>query len=237
MKFFPVKGFEDIPEVCKDLTYTIVFPPSIKVPVGKRWKQVGHLKQTGTFMIRSLIQDIYEYYLPGKYNALQCIKATDYSGLAFETQLDLENILIKIINKSTPDFWTKTLDKLIKDKPMATKLIYFVNGHHSMHDAFIMNGITEINAKHIEDYLKDTHYKKPLATMSPVPIPTNDRLEEHKAMYEKRVANGIKAEKEIEAIEKQLLEHNPELAEAVKKLQKRHVSKMSPTYKEKIENS
>ena len=107
-------------------------------------------KQTAVNHLREVLSSIAEKYdhdmNPSRINL------TNYRGLPFDTNEDMSTIIVKILKDGYPQIFSKCLEHQLNNRPMGTKLVYYV-GDLSTTKPFFDAGLDMIDEKDIESYL------------------------------------------------------------------------------------
>lgn len=105
---------------------------------------------TGINHLRDILNDVRQKYDPDL-NIFK-IPLNRYEGLAFENELELSKIIVRMLKNECPGVFEKVLEYNIKNRPYGSKLIYYV-GNWGDTGAFTKNGIDSIEEREVEEYL------------------------------------------------------------------------------------
>jgi len=104
---------------------------------GKRMTSLHHMRQ-----ILMLIGNKYDPN--GTFNSYTSIPLTKFEGLAFDTDEDLNQIIIRMLNKHYPVMLDLVVESQIKSRRPNVKLIYF-EGNSDNAGPFFKHGIPRTN--------------------------------------------------------------------------------------------
>ncbi len=113
-------------------------------------KKAPKHKQTAINHLREVLNSIGQVYDP-EMNVMK-IKLNNYKGLAFNDSKDLSAIVVKILKNEYPSIFDRYLDHQLKNRPMNTKLIYYV-GDFTATAPFYKAGLDLIEEKDVESYM------------------------------------------------------------------------------------
>lgn len=122
------------------------FLPEIQANAHKASKK----KQTSLNHMRDILVAIDRKY-QSDLNVFK-VPLSQYEGLAFETEDDLNTIVTNLLKREHPAVFDKILEYNIKNRPYGTKLLYYV-GDLGDTGPFFRHGVDMIEEKEIEDYL------------------------------------------------------------------------------------
>jgi len=143
MKFVCVK---EAPEELRKGEYVISMPDFME-EIQENTHRKGNTQVTRNKHLRHLIGTVGMNYGPEDFSPYTDVRTHPYEGLAFKSNEDLSKILVTIFEKEYPAMFDYYIAKKIKERPMATKVIYFVG------DFLQSKAFTEAGFEHIE--LKD----------------------------------------------------------------------------------
>lgn len=120
--------------------------------------------------VREILQSIGVKYDP-ELNSMR-IKLAGYVGVPFKNNDELSAIIVRILKAEYPSVFEKALDYDLKNRPLGTKLIYYV-GNFKGTTAFFKHGIDNIDESDVESYMTG----KPKKTVGK-PAITNEEAKE-----------------------------------------------------------
>jgi hypothetical protein len=120
--------------------------------------------------VREILQSISTKY-DQDLNAMR-IPLVGYVGVPFKNNEELSAIVVKILKSHYPPIFEKVLDYELKNRPLGTKLIYYV-GNFKGTTAFFKHGIDNIDQSDVESYMTG----KPKKTVGK-PAITNEEAKE-----------------------------------------------------------
>jgi hypothetical protein len=106
--------------------------------------------QTGVHHLREVLSAIGEKY-DQDMNVFK-INLSKYNGLPFKTNEDLSVILGNILRNEYPVVFDKYIEHQLKNRPVNTKLIYYV-GNFASSGAFFKAGIDNLDPSDVESYM------------------------------------------------------------------------------------
>lgn len=77
------------------------------------------------------------------------VPLSQFEGLAFTTENDLSNIVIRMLKMHRPEIFEKVLEYNIKNRPHGTKVVYYVGDLHDT-TPFFRHGIDMIEEKDVD---------------------------------------------------------------------------------------
>ena len=113
-------------------------------------KKAPKHKQTAKNHLREVLSSIAEKY-DHDMNVFK-INLTNYEGLTFKDDNDLSTILTRILRNEYPQIFDKYLEFQLKNRPMNTKLIYYV-GDLTATTPFYSAGIDLIDETDVDSYM------------------------------------------------------------------------------------
>jgi len=128
----------------------VIGQPSFMEQVVENQKKAPKHHQTGVNHLREVLNSIGKKYDPDM-NVFK-IRLVNYAGLAFKDNEDLSNIINNILRAEYPVILDKYLEYQLKNRPMNTKLIYYV-GDLTATTPFYSAGIDLIDEKDVESYM------------------------------------------------------------------------------------
>lgn len=147
-KYVRVKS---VPEELEKDEYVIP-SPSFEAEIQSIIGRAPKNKTTSSNFLRDVAQVILDKYTDDKSTALT-INTTGFRHIPFEGVKDINEVVIRMFQKSKPEIFNHFVDYYIKQRPFGTKLIYFL-GDHLLTQAFTQNGIDEIKEKDINAYME-----------------------------------------------------------------------------------
>ena len=113
-------------------------------------KKAPKHKRTAINHLREVLSSIAEKY-DQEMNVFK-IRLLNYEGITFSSNEDLSAILVRLLKNECPKVFDKVLDFQLKNRPMNTKLIYYV-GDFNTTKPFYDNGLDLIDEKDVESYM------------------------------------------------------------------------------------
>lgn len=107
-------------------------------------------KQTALNHLREVINSI-GYRYDQEMNVYK-INLTNFNGLAYNTDDDLSAIVTRILKQEYPVIFDKYLDHELRNRPINTKLVYYVGDFNST-GPFYKAGLDLIEMKDVESYM------------------------------------------------------------------------------------
>lgn len=120
--------------------------------------------------VREILQSIGVKY-DSELNSMR-IKLAGYVGVPFKNNDELSAVIVRILRTEYPSIFEKVLDYDLKNRPLGTKLIYYV-GNFKGTTAFFKHGIDNIDESDVESYMTG----KPKKTVGK-PAITNEEAKE-----------------------------------------------------------
>lgn len=139
-KFVVVK---EAPKVLKDGEYLIDSPSFVEqIALHKSKKPRNGL--TGSHYLRMIMDSISQAYDPENTTAYS-IKAHLYEGRKFETDEDMNAIMVQAIQNDCPSIFPKYLEAKIRNRPVGTQLVIYVDSKiTNQYEIFYRNGFAEV---------------------------------------------------------------------------------------------
>jgi hypothetical protein len=128
----------------------VINQPDFMDQVVANIKKAPKHKQTAINHLREVLNSIAEKY-DQDMNVFK-IRLLNYQGLTFNTNEDMSAIVVRILKNEYPQIFDKCLDHQLKNRPMSTKLIYYV-GELNTTKPFYDAGLDMIDEKDIETYM------------------------------------------------------------------------------------
>jgi hypothetical protein len=128
----------------------VISPPDFMDQVVANIKKAPKYKQTAINHLREVLSSIAEKY-DQEMNVFK-VRLLNYQGLAFNTNEDISAIVVKILRNEYPIIFDRYLAYQLKNRPMNTKLVYFVGDLNSS-KPFYDAGLDMIDEKDIESYM------------------------------------------------------------------------------------
>jgi len=113
-------------------------------------KKAPRKKQTGLNHLREVLNSIGVKYDPDM-NVFK-IRLVNYEGLPYADEAEFSAIVTRILKNEYPVIFDKVLEYQLKNRPMNTKLIYYVGDFNST-GPFYKNGLDPIDLKDVESYM------------------------------------------------------------------------------------
>lgn len=145
-KFVVVK---EAPATLEKGEYVVNTPNFLEQIEANSRKAPKHM-QTATHHLRELLNSVAEKY-DHEMNPLS-VKLVNYVGLPFKDNNDLSAILVRILRNEYPAIFDKVIAYDLKNRPMNTKLVYFV-GNFTSTAAFYSAGLDLVDQKDVEGYM------------------------------------------------------------------------------------
>lgn len=112
---------------------------------------------TGAYHLRIITDSVAQNYDPDNMTAFS-VKVHNFEGIAYDSDEQLNDILVKMYSDSCPGVFLKYVDKKIRTRPHGTSLIYYVDsGLKGAYDLFYKHGISDARDT---DVKKNTENKK-----------------------------------------------------------------------------
>lgn len=128
----------------------VIGQPDFMEQIVANTKKAPKRKQTAVNHLREVLGAIGLKYDP-TFNVFK-VRLVDYTGLPFNDNNDLSAIITKILKKEYAVMFDKVLEHTLKNRPMNTKLIYYV-GDFTTSGPFYQAGLDLIQEKEIESYM------------------------------------------------------------------------------------
>jgi hypothetical protein len=140
---------DKVPEELRKEEYAIL-PPTFSDILSTQAKKAPHNGLTGASQLRYIAGAIGEKYDPNL--SSWTVRPHLFEGRPFKTQEELSAIVVQMLQAQYPQIFQTYLDHEIKQRPVGTKLIYYV-GNFANTAPFFSNGIDLIDEKDVETYL------------------------------------------------------------------------------------
>ena len=147
-KYVKVKS---VPENLEKDEY-VISSPSFEKEIESIIGRAPKNKTTSSNFLRDIAQVVLDKYTNDNSTALT-INTTGFRHIPFNGVKDINEVVIRMFQKSRPAIFNDIVDYHIKQRPFGTKLIYFL-GDHLLTQAFTANGIDEIKEKDIDAYME-----------------------------------------------------------------------------------
>ena len=128
----------------------VIGQPDFMDQIVANQKKAPHHKQTAINHLREVLNSIGQAYDPDM-NVFK-IRLTNYEGLPFKDNNDLSAIVNKILKAEYPTVFDRYLDHQLKNRPMNTKLVYYVGDFNST-GPFYKAGLDHLEEKDVESYM------------------------------------------------------------------------------------
>jgi hypothetical protein len=148
----------------------VINQPNFMEQIVANQKKAPRNGLTAVNHIREVLQSISIKYDP-ELNAMR-IKLPNYVGLPFKGNEEFSAIMVRILKTEYPQIFEKVLDHELKNRPLGTKLIYYV-GNFKGTTPFFKAGIDNIDESDVESYMTG----KPKKTVGK-PAITNEEAKE-----------------------------------------------------------
>jgi hypothetical protein len=128
----------------------VINQPDFMEQIEANIKKAPRNKQTAVNHLREILQSIGTRYDP-ELNAMR-INLRNYIGLPFNSNAELSTVIVRILKNEYPKAFDKVLEHALQNRPINTKLIYYV-GNFADTSAFFRAGVDNIEEKDVESYL------------------------------------------------------------------------------------
>jgi hypothetical protein len=128
----------------------VIGQPDFLPQVLENQKKAPKHHQTGINHLREVLNSIGQKY-DQDMNVYK-IRMSNYEGLPFKTNEDLNTIVTQILRNEYPQLFGKYLEFQLKNRPMNTKLVYYV-GNLTETGPFYSAGLDLLDEKDVESYL------------------------------------------------------------------------------------
>ena len=128
----------------------VLSQPDFMEQVVANIKKAPKFKQTAINHLREVLTSIAEKY-DHDMNVFK-IRLLNYQGLAFNSNEDMSAIVVNILKNEYPIIFDKYLEHQLKNRPMTTKLVYYV-GDLNTTKPFYDAGLDMIEEKDVESYM------------------------------------------------------------------------------------
>lgn len=119
---------------------------------------------TGSHYLRMITDSIAQAYDPENMTAYS-IKAHNYEGRKFETDEDIDAIMVEALTANYPAVFTKYLDVKIRTRPTGTERVIYVDSKIAFqYETFYKNGMSEEVAEQPKKEKPDKVVGKPAIT-------------------------------------------------------------------------
>jgi hypothetical protein len=149
--------FQIVKEAPKDLKKGeyLIDKPFFKEEIAMHKLKTPRNGLTGTHHLRALLGSIAENYDPENMTAFS-VKVHNYEGIAFSSDAELNDLLIKMLRADYPSIFTKYLDKKIRVRPAKTEMIYYVDSSIPfMYETFYKYGFNnDVEKEEIKSFKK-----------------------------------------------------------------------------------
>jgi hypothetical protein len=128
----------------------VINQPDFMEQILANQKKAPKHKQTAINHLREVLSSIAEKY-DQDMNVFK-IRLLNYEGLPFDSHTDMSAIISRILRNEYPTVFNKYLAHELKNRPLNTKLIYYV-GDFSTTTPFYEAGLDLLDEKDIESYM------------------------------------------------------------------------------------
>lgn len=119
---------------------------------------------TGSHYIRMVTDSIAQAYDPENMTAYS-VKAHLYEGRKFETDEDMNTIIVEALTNDYPAVFAKYLENKIRNRPAKTELVIYVNSDiKGQYELFYQNGLSEQTEEAPQKPKSDKVVGKPAVT-------------------------------------------------------------------------
>jgi len=127
----------------------VISGPNFLEQIKANTNKAPRKKITAVNHLRQVVTDILMKYDPDGAISTTPIPFGDYEGLAFDTDFDLHDVVMKIVRRHLPALFDKYVDFHIKNRPFGVKTIFFT-GSHLNSGPFTRNGINKVELKDLK---------------------------------------------------------------------------------------
>jgi hypothetical protein len=145
-KFVVVK---EVPKTLDKGEFVITQPDFLE-QIRANAMKAPRLKQTGINHLREVLNAIGVKYDPDM-NVFK-IRLVTYEGLPYKDETEFAAIVVRILRNEYPAVFDKVLEHQLQNRPMNTKLIYYV-GDFNATGPFYKAGIDHLEEKDIASYM------------------------------------------------------------------------------------
>jgi hypothetical protein len=128
----------------------VISQPTFLDQIKQNSRKAPKQKLTAINHLREVLTSIAEKY-DHDMNVFK-FRLVNYVGRPFNSDADLSNALTEILRNEYPVIFDKYLEHELKNRPMSTRLIYYVGNFNST-GPFYKAGIDMIEEKDVESYL------------------------------------------------------------------------------------
>jgi len=128
----------------------VITPPSFLEEIQANVRKEPKRKQTGINHLREILNSIAQKYDP-EMNVMK-FRLVNYEGIAYANDSELSAVILRILTTERPETLENYLDKVIKARPMNTKLVYYT-GSFNTTGPFYKNGLDLLDEKDVESYV------------------------------------------------------------------------------------
>jgi hypothetical protein len=120
----------------------VINGPSFLQEIELNKKKNPRNQLTALFHLRGILDTIYFNYDPDKTS--YSVRTAPFEGRPFNSDEELDKILVDMIGQDDPTLFKKYLDKKIKTRPKSANHIWYVdNGIKGFYEIFYQNGIPD----------------------------------------------------------------------------------------------
>ena len=128
----------------------VITQPTFLEQIRENSRKAPKNKQTGINHLREIVQAVSLKY-DQELNVFK-IPMHKYEGVPFANETDLSNIVVNMLKTEYPTVFDKYIEHELKNRPINTKLVYFV-GNFTETSAFYKMGLDLIELKDVESYM------------------------------------------------------------------------------------
>jgi hypothetical protein len=128
----------------------VIGQPDFMEQIVANQKKAPRHQQTALNHMREVLSSIGQKYDPDM-NVFK-IRLVNYEGLAFKSNEDISAIIVRLLKNEYPAIFDRYLDHQLKNRPINTKLIYYV-GDFTTTGPFYKAGLDLLEEKDIESYM------------------------------------------------------------------------------------
>ena len=128
----------------------VISQPDFLDEIRANAKKAPRVKQTGINHLREVLNAVGVKYDPDM-NVFK-IRLVNYEGLPYKDEADFSAIIQRILKTEYPVIFDKVLEYQLKNRPMNTKLVYYVGDINST-GPFYKFGLDHLEEKDIESYM------------------------------------------------------------------------------------
>jgi hypothetical protein len=155
----------------------VVKVPDFKEEIEENRGKAPATKRTAVNHLRAIAGSIGHKYDRENFNPFTHAKPALFEGIEYASDEELSKVVVKMIEQGYPSIFESAIDYQIKNRPMGTKVIYFV-GPWNLSGPFTKNGIDVASLEEAE-VIMGRKEKKPVGKpMQKAPKPESDSTPE-----------------------------------------------------------